>query len=522
MPILMAAAVSLALAGGAQAAPALSETALRREADLRRADSALLRRAARAQDGRLRREALRAMGNIQSPSYEGDLVAALSSGEPRTRVEAVFDLGQLALLEPAGPDEAETRRLSELRGRAAAALAPLLRAGPAELRCAAAEALGKAGGSAAEPLLVEALRGEESCLRQEAALALFRLRYLKRIPEYSSSAVAGLAAAARAPEAELRWRAVYAFSRWPEPRAAEALSAAARDEDARARLFALRALGQLNAAAPAEALSAAANDPDAMVRREAVAALAAAGRADLLDEAVWRDPSAHVRAAAAGALAGGAGDKLAGRLEPLLADPSPMVRGAAVLAVPKLARDAAASLARQKDSPDWWVKSRAYLAMAEVPGSRADLLQGLADPDPRAASAALEALGKSTEAFVVPILERVLRDPKSSLELRGTAADAAAERAGFPLEALDAAWRNSQGREWSEVRDSIKRAAQVATSRPGYSGGPYVFLEPKAEVSPSPFLREKPPPASVVLQTTQGDIEIALEVDEAPVRSEER
>ena len=521
------------------AGPAPSEWTIRREAELRVPDSALPHQAAREENAVARSlppslragaarsslaparlAALRAMGAIQSPAYADDLIAALSSRDRESRVEAAFDLGQLALLEPVDADEADAQRLGEMRGRAAAALSPLLNTGFRELRCAAAEALGKTGGAGVEELFVEALRDDEPCLRGEAAAGLFRLRYLKRIPEYSSAAVAGLAAAAQAPDAGLRWKAAYAFSRWPEPRAAPALCAAAHDDDPWARLFTVRALGQLKAAAPLDVLRAAQKDPDALVRREAVAALAAGGRAGLLDEAVFHDPSAHVRAAAAEALADSAAETLGPRLETLLSDSSPLVRGAAVLAVPKLRQDAAAVLARERTSPHWWVKSRAFLAMADVPGARVDLLEGLKDQDPRVAAAALEAVAKSTEEFVVPILDRILRDPESALELRGTAADAAAERkSAFLLDALEAAWKNSQGREWPEVRDSIKKAAQAAMSQPGYVGPRYFFAEPYARVTVSPYLGEQPAPAAVALETEKGEIEISLAVEEAPIHA---
>ncbi|MBI5241915.1 MAG: HEAT repeat domain-containing protein [Elusimicrobia bacterium] len=515
MRLLTVLALALALVPAARAvAPSLS--AVRREADLRAADSALLRRAARS--GALRREALRAMGRVQSPAYAADLAAALADRDPAVRAEAAFSLGQLALAEPAEGDEADAARLSELRAAAARALRPLLKAEDAGLRCAAAEALGKAGGSGVEGALVSALTADEPCLRREAAAGLFRLRSLKRVPAYSPTAVSGLTAALRAPDPELRWRAAYAFSRWPEPRAAEALAAAARDDDSWTRLFALRALGQLKAAAPLEALLAAQRDPDALVRREAAAALGAAGQAGRLEDAVFQDSSTHVRAAAAEALGADAG--LGPRLALLLDDPSPMVRAAALLAAPRLIRDAAVVLAKAKDSPSWWVRSRACLAMADVPAARPLLLDGLKDPDPRVASAALEALAKSTEAPVAPILEGILRDPASSLELRGTAADAAAARADASLrDALEAAWRNSRGREWSEVRDSIRKAAQAVTGKPGYAGRPLFLPEPRARLVPSPYLGETPAPSSVVLETDKGEVEISLAVAEAPVHS---
>jgi cyclophilin family peptidyl-prolyl cis-trans isomerase len=257
-----------------------------------------------------------------------------------------------------------------------------------------------------------------------------------------------------------------------------------------------------------------------MVRREAVAALAAGGRTAMLDAALFHDPSAHVRAAVAQALADSAEERLSPRLDALLSDGSPLVRGAALLAVPRLRRDAAAVLSKAKESPDWWVKSRAFLAMAAVPGSRAELLDGLKDPDPRVAAAALEAVAKSTEEYVVPILDRILRDPDSPLELRGAAADAAQERqSAFLLDALDAAWKNSQGRQWSEVRDGIKKAAQAIMGQPGYAGRQYFFAEPQARLTVSPYLGEIPAPASVVLQTEKGDIEISLAVAEAPVHA---
>jgi cyclophilin family peptidyl-prolyl cis-trans isomerase/HEAT repeat protein len=527
MRLLTAVALVLALVPCAQAgrrpqrqspAEAPSLSAVRREADLRVPDSGLLRRSARS--GPLRREALRAMGAIQSPAYANDLAAALAARDPGIRAEAAFSLGQLALLEPVEGDEGDAARLAELREAAARELKALLKDKEAGPVCAAAEALGKTGGSGVEALFVSALAAEEPCLRREAALGLFRLRYLQRIPGYSTAAVSGLIAAMAAPDPELRWKAANAFSRWPEPRAAEALAAAARDEDAWTRLFALRSLRQLKAAAPLEPLLAAQRDPDAMARREAVAALAAGGRAALLADEVFRDPSAHVRAAAAEALAQSGDEKLAPRLEALLLESSPLARGAAVLAVPRLRRDAAAVLAKERTFPHWWVRSRAYLAMAEVPAARPALLEGLKDPDPRVCAAALEAVAKSTEGFVVPVLEGVLRDGASPLELRGIAADAAGERGDASLlDALEAAWGNSKGREWSEVRDSIRKAAAAVMSRPGFAGRRRVFSEPKARLIPSPWLDRVPAPASVVLETEKGEIEIALAVAEAPVHA---
>jgi cyclophilin family peptidyl-prolyl cis-trans isomerase len=250
-----------------------------------------------------------------------------------------------------------------------------------------------------------------------------------------------------------------------------------------------------------------------------VAAPGNGGRAALLDGSVFHDPSAHVRATAAEALAAAADPKLAPRLESLLGEDSPLVRAAAVLAVPKLRQDAAAVLAREKNFPNWWVSSRAYLAMAGLPGSRQDLLGGLQEPDPRVASAALEAIAGSTAPFVTEILDRILRDPASSIELRGTAADAAGtQESPALLDGLEAAFKNSQGAGWSDVRDSLRKAAADIQARPGRMADRRSFAEPKRSArSASPYVNESLAPASVVLETEKGEIEIALAVDDAPI-----
>ena len=89
------------------AGPAPSEWTIRREAELRVPDSALLHQAAREENAVARSlppslragaarsslaparlAALRAMGAIQSPAYADDLIAALSSRDRESRVEA--------------------------------------------------------------------------------------------------------------------------------------------------------------------------------------------------------------------------------------------------------------------------------------------------------------------------------------------------------------------------------------------------------------------------------------------------
>ena len=188
------------------------------------------------------------------------------------------------------------------------------------------------------------------------------------------------------PEAEVRWRAAYAFSRWPEPRAASTLAAAQGDADARARLFAVVALAKLGTAPDAARLS----DPDVYVRAEAVAAFSAAKAWDKIPDSAFADPSAHVRAAAADA-AGASGD--AARFGPLvlkmIAGPGTLAPGRALLALARLRGGAAAlDLARARQDPRWWIRASAYEASAPLSDGPAILEQGVHDSDPRVASQA--------------------------------------------------------------------------------------------------------------------------------------
>ena len=133
------------------------------------------------------------------------------------------------------------------------------------------------------------------------------------------------------------------------------------------------------------------------------------------------------------------------------------------------------------------VKSRALVALGSVPGSFSLLKEALSDPDPRLAAAALEGLAKSTDTAVDAILESVLNDPQAALELRETAAEAAEGRQSPSLQAALAT-------EKERVKKSVAK----------------LF----------PYSGRVPAPASVVLETEKGEIEIALAVAEAPAHTE--
>ncbi len=451
----------------------------------------------------------------RTPAEIGSLRAALGSTDAAARARAAFSLGQRGLAEvPEGAPEPPT--LVSLREAAAADLIPAASDPSAVVRRAAVEALGKVGGPETEDALLSAGTDVDAGVRGETALALFRLRFLKRVPEYSTASVNKLIALAGDPEAEVRWRAVYAFTRFPEPRAKPALAAAQRDGDKYVRLFAARALAKL-AQSPDPALF---SDADVYVRAEAVAACGAAKTAADLPPSIFTDPSVHVRAAAADAVAATGRADLAARLEKMADADSPMPRGRALLALAKLRGDGeSARLAGARKDPDWWVRSRAYEASANVTGGAEILRGGVKDPDARAASAALEALAATKAPFIEEVLSEVLRDPRSPLELLGTAADAASARKSMALVSplLEAA-RRSFASVPMEVREGL-RGALTATAESHPENKASILLDMKS----LPVIRDDPkvfPPLKaspiLVLDTVKGKIEICLDASAAP------
>ncbi|MBI4423621.1 MAG: peptidylprolyl isomerase [Elusimicrobia bacterium] len=504
----------------------IDPAAVRREADLRAADSRALHGALAHRDAGLRAEAAAAMGRTQSKLYAPALRRALRDASPEVRLQAAFALGQLWIDDPtAAPPEA------------VADLVPAMADASSKVRAAAVEAMSKLGAPDAELGIARLLADWSPAVRRESATGLFRLRFLERIDRYADETVKALADAFVDPDPDTRWRAVQAFTRWPEPGAAAALRGAVGDESATVRLFALRALAQLEAAAPAEAAQEALSDADARVRVEALGVLRAAKRSDLVGERVLADPSPHARAAAADALAGPRGD--AGLLDKLLADPLPFVHGQAAVALARRDGDAAQErLAGLASAESWWTRAKVCEAAAFLPKRGRELLEGcLKDKDVRVQAAGLSALAERPGAEIDTIVASALADPKSPLELRGTAASAAAKRKTAELlPSLRKAYDHSQGREWVEVRESIAEAAAAlagsGAKAPGLSEFRELLLRDPAwsvrskaakslgqEEPPrtpegrtaSPFLeKELGPEPLVTLETEKGDVLIEL------------
>lgn len=456
--------------------------------------------------------ALRRMARAQDVDDSATLRAALEENDPALRGEAAWALGQLGLAEiPDGAPEPAT--LKDAREAAASALVPATSDPVAGVRAAAVEALGKTSGADHEATVAAAATDVDGRVRAEAALALFRQRQLKRVPEYSTAAVTALLSLADDADPEVRWRAVYAFTRWPEPRAQAALERASRAVDARERLFAVRALAKLGVAADPGLAS----DPDVYVRAEAVASYGSAGAVDRLPASAFIDESVHVRAAAADAAAASTAPAVVAALEKMADADTPLPRGRALIAL--AARPGQTDrLAIARVDPHWWTRSRAYEATALAPDAASHLEKGLSDPDPRVAAAALEGILKSTGAFADAALDRVLRDAGAPLELLGAAVDAAAEWKPIPADALLQTLKLSAPGLTAEVRGTIRkslRAAATADKSKAAAVAEALGRFPDKTDKPRTYKRLDAP-ATIVLQTEKGLIEIALDDIEAP------
>lgn len=436
-----------------------------------------------------------------APARFATLRAGLTSTDAAVRARAAWDLGQIGMAET--PDgEAEPAVLVSLREAAAEALIPTVSDPDPAVRRAAVEALGKTGGANVEETLLSASTDVDAGVRGEVAMALFRRRFLKRVPEYSTASLNKLLTLAIDSDPEVRWRANYAFTRFPDVRAEKTLTLAVKDPHKVARLFAVRSVSKLGRQVDVSVLS----DADIYVRAEAVGSYGAAKAAGELPSSVYADPSHHVRAAAADAVAATGDPALAVHLEKMADADGPLPRGRALLALAKL-RGAAESarLERSRKDPHWWIRSRAYEASAFLPDAAAVLAAGVSDPDARVAAQALESLAASTAPAAAVAVEKVLRDPEAPLELIGTAVDAALERKSPDLvPALRAAWERPG--LTAEVRDSLRKALKAS--------GVTVAAGPALD-APKTF----PPLASsptLVLETEKGTVELLLDASAAP------
>ncbi len=429
------------------------------------------------------------------------LRSGLQSTDAPARAKAAWDMGQLGMAE--FPDGKEPATFVTLREAAAADLAPVVLDPEPSVRRAAVEALGKVGGTNAEETLLAAGTDVDPGVRGETALALFRRRFLKHVPDYSTATVNRLIILASDPDSEVRWKAVYAFTRFPDTRALNSLVLATKDADKVTRLFAVRALSKQNHSVDVKLLS----DPDIYVRAEAVGSYGSAKAAGELPSSLYNDPSSHVRSAIADAVAATGRPDLAGPLEKMADTDGPLPAGRALLALAKLRGDSeAARLERARRDPRWWVRSKAYEASSFLKDAPAILDAGVRDADARVAAQALETLAASTSPLAAAAISRVLMDPKSPLEVLGTAIDAAAER--------KTVWFAAPLKIASKRRDLTAELGDSLLKALAASGAPAKSVGPALE-APKVF-----PPLTVtpviVMETEKGTVEIELDPSAAP------
>ncbi|MFL5619448.1 MAG: M56 family metallopeptidase [Gemmatimonadaceae bacterium] len=271
------------------------------------------------------------------------------------------------------------------------ALIGRLRDEDADVRAAAAQALGKLEDSRAVPALLAVIADRNAKVRAAAAEALgkftdpravsglssllgdseleVRKKALEALSEYESGVpVAGILRLLSDPDAELRHDAAHALGRLGDRSVGAGLAPLVRDPSPDVRQAAIESIANLHDAAHASAILPALSDGNADVRHQALDALGelrvSIPEGTLL--ALLRDANADVRAKAA---------EVAGERSVIAAIPS---------------------LRRMIDDPDRDVREHAVSALADIADDAAiaALRDGLASKDAKVRRAAAEALGE--------------------------------------------------------------------------------------------------------------------------------
>jgi cyclophilin family peptidyl-prolyl cis-trans isomerase/HEAT repeat protein len=504
--------------------------------DLRLEGSPELVEALEAGSSAVRIRSAVAMGRIQSATYAAPLIRVANDPDVELRRAVLFALGQLALAEGSRLSRSTYATLDKALGDPDPTIVAL-----------AVEAIGKHGEPPLAHRIYPLLEHPSEMVRAEAALALFRSRFVpvrrgdaETPPELPDVAVAALIRAFDDESPEVRRAAVYAVSRYGQPRAVGALVRMLGDSDAWVRTFAARALGRSEDPRAVPALLPAVGDDDAHVRYEAVTAVESLGAAPDLPPSLAGDPSFHVRAALARALGSSGSDASLETLRTLEDDESTTVRAAALLALAgRLGAEYVDSLAREFDSAEWPIRVASVRAAAAI-GAEAHALidAALADEDLRVRESALEALGRIGEGAGDTVRQAL---GEADLGIRGTALTVYMNSdAGDDMDLLRSIYDGSPGTESAELRElAVEAAAPLKNGRglvwtaartdPDRAVRDRAQLEirqlgrrpPSVDVEPhdpSTLLGKSFPEDPVaVLETTKGSIEIRLLASDAPV-----
>jgi cyclophilin family peptidyl-prolyl cis-trans isomerase/HEAT repeat protein len=371
-----------------QPADAGAVATLLRLEDRRDFDSVTLARFATSASPALRARTALALGRLRRPEGARLLEALLADGDSATAASAAFGLGQLgdsvavgALAARLRPDELATRPT---------------------VASEAAYALGKIHSRAAtDSLLALLARAPLDSPADPIGSALLATARLAR-PATLDPLLRWVAAA----DTAVRWRAVYALVRRPDPRATRALAPLAADPDPRVRALAMRGLtapladsSGVGAATAGPLLVAALRDSSYAVRVNAARTLGSYPNADAVAALGQQlaSPDRHLAVAALEALGqlGSRGEAAAGAVRALAVDASApvLLRQTAMESLARNRPALAAGVARGVvGDASWRLRASAARVFSIAGGARDPALAALvADRDGRVAAAALQA-----------------------------------------------------------------------------------------------------------------------------------
>ena len=277
----------------------------------------------------------------------------------------------------------------------------------ADVRCAAAKALGNMADKLAVDGLIVVLKDPDSKVRYTAADALGKIG--------DARAVDGLVVVLEDPNMDVRVRAVEALGKIGDAKAVDGLIVALKDPHVNVCMGAAEALGKVGGEHAVDGLIVALKDPASNVRLRAEEALGKIFGKLTVEELVvaLKHQDSSLRVLAAEAL-GKMGDKLAvDGLVVALKDPASNVRLRAEEALGKIgdARALDGLVVALKD-PDWNVRKAAIWSLVKIGGEQTvdKLFATLKDPDSNVRSSAAEALVKIGGEQIVDKLVFVLKD----------------------------------------------------------------------------------------------------------------
>ena len=304
--------------------------------------------------------------------------------------------GQTSQAESHAESQAQTQAQARAQSQAVASLVSTLDDRDAEVRKAAAQALGELDDPRAVEALMRALRTDSDAgVRATAAWALGEIEDPRAVP--------ALGDALRGDQdAHVREMAAWALGEIESPQGVEPLRAGLRDRSPQVRLKVVWALGEIEDVAAVPALIEALGDADVQIRRTAAWALGEIEDPSAIPALVRAlgDADSEVRSNAVWAIGEIQPDRAPAGLIDAAGDSSTDVRKHVAWALGEIEDPAGVTALRRliRDS-DVDVRKNAVWAMTEIhaPGAYETLVELLNDEDPEIRKAAAQALGQADE-----------------------------------------------------------------------------------------------------------------------------